>query len=379
MKLKKYKQISFYADNADNKVIYAEYKIPSLDSSPDREKLVQIDSKDFESYLRMIVYPKTNGNKSVAKMLQEIKDYFINYGCPDVITPRVRTAGKLKDGLIEYDLCNHDQQYIEITPGHWKITHEHTHKFLKRHTNSSQVLPQKTGKNLIKLLKPFINASKSELILLVVWLVQAFCQGSHSILLIMAGRGSGKSTLTKIIRKIVDPSKMGAGVLPLNEDHLLTTLTNSYLVAFDNTDELKKEQSDILCLAVTGATYTKRSAYSTNNVAAFDLHNTLIINGIDITPSAADLAERCLLLNLKPLIESRKRDSDIEAEFNKALPEILGAIFALSGVQLIPVTNFFSSVAKCSSGSPSISAASRSASSNFLFSNSIVVLFFFAT
>ena len=329
MKLKNYKSINFYADSADNKVIYAEYSIPSIDgNSPNREKLVRIDSKEFESYIRMIVYPKTNGKKKPAKMLEEIRDYFINYGCPDVIAPRVRTAGKLSGGLIEYDLCNHDQQYIKVQPSGWKPTTKHSFKFIKRAINGVQVQPQKTSKNLIKLLKPFVNADKNDLVLFVVWLVQAFCQGSHSILLIMAGRGSGKSTLTKIIRKILDPSKMGAGTLPNSLDHLLTTLTNSYMVAFDNTDELTKEQSDVLCSAVTGATYTKRVAYSTNDMAVYDLHNTLIINGIDILPSESDLAERCLLLNLKSITGSRKTDSDIESDFNEVLPEILGAIFS---------------------------------------------------
>ena len=328
MKLQNYKGINFYADSADNKVIYAEYVIPSINKhTQTREKLVRIDSPDFESYIRMIVYPQTDGSNSVSKMLQEIKDYFINYGCPDVISPRIRTAGKLSDGLIEYDICNQGQEYVEITADGWKTTTTHSHKFLKRDINGSQVQPQKTDKSLLRLLKPFVNASKAEFILLVTWLVQAFCQGNHSILLIMAGRGSGKSTLTKIIRKIVDPSKMGAGTLPNNVDHLLTTLTNSYTVAFDNTDELAKEQSDILCSAVTGATYTKRVAYSTNNMAVFDLHNTLIINGIDIMPSESDLAERCLLLNLNSLTGSRKKDSDIEQAFNDVLPEILGAIF----------------------------------------------------
>ena len=73
MKLKNYKSINFYADSVDNKVIYAEYSIPSIDGkSPNREKLVRIDSQEFESYIRMIVYPKTNGKKKPAKMLEEM-------------------------------------------------------------------------------------------------------------------------------------------------------------------------------------------------------------------------------------------------------------------------------------------------------------------
>jgi hypothetical protein len=100
------------------------------------------------------------------------------------------------------------------------------------------------------------------------------------------------------------------------------------VVAFDNLDTLNKAQSDILCSAITGATVAKRMLYQTNEIGVYELHNTVVLNGIDIMPSESDLAERCLLLNLKKIEKtSRKLDRDIEATFEADLPEILGAIF----------------------------------------------------
>ena len=123
MKLKGYKNINFYADKTNHRTIYAEFVIPSSNNKmPEREKLVPLNSIDFESYIRAIVHAQIDGDKSVGKMLQELKDYFINYGCSDFISPKVRIAGRLKNGLIEYDLCNYNQEYIKITPGSWTIS-----------------------------------------------------------------------------------------------------------------------------------------------------------------------------------------------------------------------------------------------------------------
>jgi hypothetical protein len=175
--------------------------------------------------------------------------------------------------------------------------------------------------------------------LFIIWLVQAFCEGNHSVLLISAGRGSGKSTLTKNIRKLIDPSIVGVSALQSEGDNLITTLTNSYLVAFDNTRTLTQKESDLLCIATTGGTYSKRTSYSTNDLSVYNLHNTIVINGIDILPSESDFAERCLLLSLKPIdTKHRVLETEFEKNFQKDLPIILGKIFSTisKAISIIP-------------------------------------------
>ena len=116
--------------------------------------------------------------------------------------------------------------------------------------------------------------------------------------------------------------------MPTKKDDLFAILTNAYFVAFDNTDVLSKEISDILCSAVTGATVQKRKLYTTNELGLYELHNTLVLSGIDIVPTESDLASRCLLLKLKPIeAEKRKTDTELREDFQNTLPEILGAIF----------------------------------------------------
>lgn len=191
--------IEFYSDTNDPTVTYAEVIVPVIGASLAPYRMfVHIDDDKLKSYIRQFVIPNINERTTVYELLQEAKDFLALSGNPDTVAPRVRTAGKLMQGLIEYDLNTHYREYVKVTPEGWKIVRKTKHKFLKRNTIGTQVLPQETDKNLIDLLHPYVNANKDDLILFASWLVQAFCMGNHSALLIMAEAGSGKSKLTKI-------------------------------------------------------------------------------------------------------------------------------------------------------------------------------------
>ena len=331
MKLPIVSDVEFYVSKDDKRQIFAEYVIPAFDkASSDIRKFVSIDSPDFESYLRVFILPDSDDDLCVGDILQHIKDHHRIYGNKDTVTPHVRTAGKLKGGVVEYALYNDMQQYVQITPGNYKIVNNPLHKFIQYETNSEQILPQKTNRTLLTIIAQYVNASRDAVILFAIWLVQGVCEGNHHVMLILASAGCGKSTLSKIIRRILDPSILGVNKLVSKADNLITTLTNAYLVVFDNMQlrSLKKDESDTLCVAVTGGTYSKREAYSNNKLSVFHLHNSIVINGIDAIPSESDFSQRCLCLQLKSFCnDNRRADSDIEADFEQDLPEILHCIF----------------------------------------------------
>lgn len=324
-------EIDFYADANDPTVTYAEVVVPAIGASDTPYKLF-VDVKDarLKSYIRQFVIPNIGAKVAPEVLLQEVLDVLALGGNSDMVAPRVRTAGKLLEGFMEYDLNTPNREYVRITADRWKLTRKSKHKFLKRNTLGVQVIPQETERDLISLLRPYVNTDEDSLILFATWLVQAFCMGNHSALLIMADAGSGKSTVTKMARAVIDPSKLQATIMPDKKDDLFSSLSNSYFVAFDNTEELSKEISDILCAAITGAIMAKRKLYTTNELGMYELHNTIILNGIDIIPTQSDFASRCLLLKLQAIDElSRKTDEELMSNFKKELPEILGAIFEL--------------------------------------------------
>ena len=341
MKIEGYlSDIEFYSNVHDPLTRYAEFEVPSLgDGGIAHKMFVDMEDEKLLSYIRVFILPEVGGKASASVLLQEVKDLINLYGNPDTVAPRVRTAGKLCEGLIEYDLNTPSHEYVRVTSEGWRVVKKAKHKFLKRNTLGAQVLPVRTDKNLLSLLAPFVNTDKEGLMIFTTWLVQAFCMGNHSALLAVAEAGAGKSTATKFARHILDPSNLQATVMPVKKDDLFSILSNAYFVAFDNTSEefFTKEISDILCSAITGSTMAKRKLYTTNELGVYELHSALIINGIDIIPTQSDLASRCLLLKLKPIDEShRKTDEELTRAFKRSLPEILGAIFdALSKAMTI--------------------------------------------
>lgn len=321
--------IEFYADEYDPASIYAQLIIPGdSDTVPAREMFVPVSSPALMSYIRKFVLPNCPKKTSEHKLLQEATDYFRLYGCPDTVSPKIRVGGGIREGFIEYALYNGAQEYVKITPKGWEITTDHEYMFLHPDLNLPQVSPVETDKPLLQLMKPYANVTKKDLILLCCWLVQSFSEGPRSALLLMARRGSGKTWLSKALTRIISNTRMGTSIMPEKHDSFVTALTNSYVVALDNSGELSRAQSDILCSAITGSTVQKRILYTTNDVGVYKLKNTVIINGIDIIPAHSDLAERCILLNLKKITEdSRISEHELLQRFEADLPEILGAVF----------------------------------------------------
>ncbi len=329
MEFEHLKGIEIYTLVNDDSKIFAEYTVQGVDKTmPDVLKITDIDSPKFASYLRTVIIPNMDDKVTAKKIVQDIHDYINVYGCDDKIETKVRTAGKLSDDVIEYALYNNAQEYVRITKNGWDVVSSSKNKFIASAMSTEQIRPKKSIKNLIDLLSPYLNTDKHSMQLITAWLVQAFCEGDHHPLLISAPSGCGKSVLTEILRTIIDPAKADICAMNTKGDNLLTALTNSYLVAFDNTRTLCKDESDILCIAVTGGTYSKREAFSTNTNAVFRLHNSLILNGIDIIPTESDFAQRCLLLKLKAISpQKRLLKSEINKRFAEDLPYILGAIF----------------------------------------------------
>lgn len=111
MKLEFFDGVEFYVSKDDKRQIFAEYVIPAFGkASSDIRKFVGIDSPDFEAYLRMFILPESDDDLCVGDILQYIKDYHRIYGNKDTVTPHVRTAGKLKDGVVEYSYSRNNKR-----------------------------------------------------------------------------------------------------------------------------------------------------------------------------------------------------------------------------------------------------------------------------
>lgn len=318
--------ILFYCDLHDRYTLYAEYR-----KGKGCIEFYPVNSGDFESYLR-VWYRRLSKNRdipSISPVLTYIADEATYREDLDKISPCTRVAGNLKDG-IEYYLADRMHQVVSVNAHGWQISEEATHKFLSTSSFGEQVVPVKSEKNLLDLLAPFVNLDGDDLLLFAIWLTQAFSCGTHYGVMLSAERGSGKSTLTRAISALVDPSEVDTAIMQTNLSDFQNYLANHYFTSFDNVRNIPTDYSDTLCAAITGSTVAKRKLFHDREEVRLKLHNLVVINGINIFPKESDLAERFLyfkLQKIKPV--AAKSDYDLAKTLEESRPLILGCIFDL--------------------------------------------------
>lgn len=317
-------EVNFYADEINENEVYAEF------SFDDHTEFCSIYSQRLYAFLNVYFRSRTSEYEMVnfKPFVNVKKDDTILFG------QRVRVYNRIagNENEIYFFLANDMWNTVVITEEGWEIVQQTDYKFLKRANTKEQVFPKNHKSNqLDDLLRKFVNLDKESYTLFKIALIQYFFpNSSHYISVISSEHGTGKSTITKLIRELIDPSVANVSFIPDTPEEIKNHLANNMVVAFDNTKHQKDIVSDILCSAVTGSSFTKRTLYTTADETILNVHNIVILNGINIVPNKSDLLERSILFELRKISSTkRKTDKEFWDSFYKRKPYILGAIFSI--------------------------------------------------
>jgi 5S rRNA maturation endonuclease (ribonuclease M5) len=237
----------------------------------------------------------------------------------------VRTAEH--EGRYYIDLCNEGWQAIEIDADGWRVIDRPPVRF--RRARGMQALPVPAPDGNIDLLRQFVNvATDEDFVLAVTWTLAALRnRGPFPVLVPMGEQGSGKSTITRILRALVDPNKALLRTQPHDERDLRITANNSWVIAADNVSSLPAWLSDAYCRLATGGGFATRELYTDQDETIFESTRPIILNGIEDFVTRPDLADRAILLTLQPIPEEKRRSEDrLWSDFDCAHPLILGAL-----------------------------------------------------
>lgn len=327
--------VRFFCDRDNPLEVYVEY--PELNGSL---ATVSVRSQMFRAFLGYM-YREESGELTVPDFEPMIQSevYKTQYLRENMIEKLRRVTGSLTEGKIAYFLADDQWSTLFIKETGWKAGKSKKVKFIQSPLDAEQVMPVGGG-DLLSLLRKYVNMDEEDFFLFTVYVIQAFSRtSSHFAAIISSEKGTGKSTLTKLLRDLIDPSKAGVPLMPSNDGDLKTYLADSYVVCFDNTAVLSTKFSNILCAAITGSKAAKRKLYTDCDHVILNLHNMVVINGIDIVPYQSDLAERSLLFELRKISkENRMTDAAFWASFQKDRPMILGAILdtLVKAIQILP-------------------------------------------
>jgi hypothetical protein len=301
---------------------------------------IPLDSDRFRKIVQKEYYEKEKrplNKDKINEIVSLLETQMIFDGKVEKFELSLRVASRKEEpDVFYYDLTNSDWDIIKVSSDGWEIIKNNEIPLFKRYeTNCSpQVLPSPSSnkdneKGFKQFLRLFNLQSDDDKILLSVYLISLFIPCISKAILVVKGDGGGaKTTAFKMLKRIVDPSSVDNFSFSKQYNDLIQTLEHQYVVFFDNVSTISNDHSDLLCKAVTGAGFSKRALYTNDGDIVYNFKRCIGINGINLVTTRADFLDRSLIIKFKRIEENaRRKEQDIDKEFEWLKPFVLGHIF----------------------------------------------------
>jgi len=244
----------------------------------------------------------------------------------------VRVAGH--GGDIYYDLGRPDGKMVKITSADWTLVREAPVRFYRPNGFGTQAIPERDG-NLNYFRDLLQRDDKSWVLMLAFLIISLRPTHPYMVLLLSGGHGSGKSKISELIKRTIDPNALEKFRLPKDEHTLAIQAAMAWMLVYDNTSSMKWDLSDAICAMLTGGGFSTRKYYTDDEQRMFKNARPAIINGIGEFASQHDLLDRAIAVKLPPMPEgTRRTEKAINARFEAILPGILGCLFDIVSVAL---------------------------------------------
>ncbi len=288
---------------------------------------------DFRKALKKIYYTRFGEVLSVQDVQSAVE--IIEIIGTDT-TEEVEVCKRVFNNGFQYAYELNREEGTAVWIEHGEVSVEKTSGIIFRHAANyaNQIEPNlrvQPSKLLNYMRKHFNLSSDREVKLLTLYLVTSLwgLRINHPILVLTGEKGSSKSSSFKKLEELIDPksSELGSGI-PRGSDGLEVRLYNGYFVTFDNLSSLSRKISDILAVAVTGGSFSKRALYRNADEIVLDLKAVVAVNGVSLVAKESDLLDRSVILTLRRITPDKVlTEEELWAEFEKDRPKMLGACF----------------------------------------------------
>jgi hypothetical protein len=284
-----------------------------------------LKSRGFRDWLSKRYY-ESEGSIPNAQAMQDALNTLQGIARHEGQTFEIHTRLASEGRDIWLDLCDETWRAIRISAEGWEIVRDVPVKF--RRTKGMRPLPVPEKGGSVSQLRGLVNTTEADWVLLISWLVAAFRPGfPFPVLVIHGEQGSAKSTVSKMLRELIDPNMAPLRSEQRDERDLMLAATNSWIVALDNLSKLPQWLSDALCRLSTGGGFATRTLYENDEETIFMAMRPILINGIEELTTRSDLLDRSVIIHLPAIPpEKRKSESEVWSEFESVRPLILGSL-----------------------------------------------------
>lgn len=303
----------------------------------ERKKNVSVRSSTYKDYIIKLYHDRTGQYISEKAITQRLSIISAEMEFENDSNKLYAERYIKEDDTIFIDMSNSDLEYVEICGGEYHIySCEDEPLFCGESIRKPmEVLSMEEAiENIteapLDILDRYFNLEEDDMFLVKVWLVTSMNPKINMPLLyLLGGAGTGKSSMQRIIGKLLDPSSRGL----INWDDtnlrdLSIMLDRSYLVNFDNVSRIHQKKSDLLCQCVTGGEKSYRRNYTDNEEIQFNVSARLTLSSVINCINREDLQSRTLTVNVPKIRDRvRIREEKFLEQFDKEKFQIMGELF----------------------------------------------------
>lgn len=303
---------------------------------------MDIESKTFRDYITYSFH-KEHDKILTQDSVERIVNMVRIEATYDETTPHeqiyLRCASN--DNRICYDLANSKRQVVLIENDWIELTNCNATKdlpiFIRTKTMSEVPEPIYEETNRLDEFCDMLRISNEDRLVFKCNLIAMYLSHIATPMMIIIGQeGSAKSSKTALVKMSVDPSglliKDQLKQFPKNVEDILNIMGNRYLIAYDNVSYISSEQSDVLCVAITGGGQSKRKLYTDNEESNVNYQRKIIGNGITLTPESGDLVRRSISYHTDRIPDTERLTVESVLSWFKTIQsELLGEIFTILG------------------------------------------------
>ena len=298
----------------------------------DRLEIYSLKSAAFRDWLIdgfLIDQPEPPSSWAIRRVvgMLEARARF-NTGIPEVFI-RVGQNGNGDGANSPYflDLGDPSGRAIAIREQGWCVVDRPDVHFRRPEGLLPLPLPARDGS--IDLLRPYVNLTDADFRLMIAWLTAALRPvGPYPILVLNGEQASGKSTLAKVLRLLIDPQACPVLALPKSVQDLMATAVNGWLLVYENISTFPGALSDCICQLAFGGGFASRTLFTNDERSVIYAQRPVILVGIDDFVLRGDLRDRSVFLHLSAIPKtSRRLERKIWPAFRADHPRILGGVF----------------------------------------------------
>ncbi len=300
----------------------------------DHHEVWTVSSRRFRRWLRFELRRQL-GRMAKAEAVNEAVEYLSAEGDFDGPELEVYLRSAWSEGGFVFNLADADGHVVTVADQGWAVQSTTDVAFHRRNSVIALPVPQQGGS--IDLLRRYVNVeSDQDFLLILAWLVMALRpSGPYPVLVLHGEQGSAKSTVSRVLKALVEPVKAPIRSVPTSLRDLAIMAESNAVIAIDNLSVLGTTMSDGICRLSTGGGFSTRALYTDDEERIFEQMRSVILNGIDAIATRQDLLDRAIVLRLPRMTgDTRLQESVFWERFERDRPMILGALLDAAGSAL---------------------------------------------